>query len=243
MDYYNFNNNNSDSLQTHIPSNFVHCSQYDFGYNYDHMQLSLPNNYNLEANHQHVANTNNSNAFMKIIDVNIKTDDELWVETWLSKIGKIHINLDSIEEIKPLKREQKDKIHSVLQIHKAKYYLKHCFHIMQKLQKTYENLQNDVSTMSSSEWKRKTIEIGALKDEFSSIMANFDNSTIVKMLRKSVETRQKKRRRQKQRKIQHKENIQRLKEDREKMHNNIDQWLLNMKDNAERAKMVSSSLN
>lgn len=239
MAYYNFNVNNSDSLQTHIPSDFVHCSQYGFGYNYNNMQSSFPNNYELEVNCSQSGSASSGNAFVKLNE-NIKTDDELWVETWLSKIGKIHINLDSIEEIKPVKREQKEKLYSGLQIHKAKYYLKDCFYIIQKLQETYENLQNNVSTMSSSEWKRKSVEIGALKDEFSSIMGNFDNSAVVKMLRKTVDMRKKKRIRQKQRKMANREEIQRLREDREKMHNSIDQWLLNMKDNVERAKMVRS---
>lgn len=238
MDHYNFKVNNIE-LQSHLSPNHP---QYDFGYKYDNVQ-SVLNNYDLKPNLQHSGNINDCNVFIKLNDETIKTDDELWVETWLSKTGKIHINLDSsAEKIKPLKKKQKETIHAGLQIHKAKLYLKHCFHIIQKLQKTKENLQNNVSTMTSSDWKSKTVEIGALKDELASLMANFDNSMIVTMLRKTIEIRKKKRRQKKQQKINRRENRQRLKEDAEKMHESIDQWLLNMKDAVDRTKMVSSSL-
>lgn len=239
MDYYNFNFINSVRTQPQA-SSFAQCSQYDFGNNYN-IQLSNQN-YDPEVSYQ-FSNLMNSKVFLKPVDVDeiAKTDDELWVETWLSKIGKIHINLDSVEEIQPVKKKRKATKHGHIQIHTAKHYLKHCFYIIQKLQQTYNVLQNHVATMSSAEWKRKTVEIGTLKDELSSLMSNFDNSATIKMLRKAVEMRKKKRKQQKQRKIEHREHLKKQQEEKNKIHTNIDQWLLNMKDAVDRAKMVSAT--
>jgi len=171
-------------------------------------------------------------------NIDVKTDDELWIETWLSKIGKIQINLNSTVEIKATEDSKKVKpATNVVHIPEAKSSLRNCLHVLNKLENLQEFLRQNASTMSSIDWKKKTMEIGLIKDEFSKLISKFENPDVMIQLRKTVEKRRKKRESQKRRRKQHTENMSQMHENRRKAHKEIDQWLENMKDGVERAKM------
>lgn len=228
MDYYDYNNSN------HIEptSNLINLTQpYVYGIentpaiqNYDPRLAFQGTDFKLGVES----------------DINLKSDDELWIEAWLSKIGKIQINLDSTIEIKPTKPLQKQKSNKqVIQIHQAKHYLKNCINVIQQLEETQNILRTNVTTMSSSEWKKKTIEIGLLKDELNALMSHVDNAAAVTTLKRSLQNRKKKRLQCKNRKVERREQLALMHENRKKLHESIDQWLFNMQDAVERVKMVS----
>ncbi|KAK9701892.1 Programmed cell death protein 7 [Popillia japonica] len=109
-------------------------------------------------------------------EIEHKTDDELYIETWLSKIGKIQINLDStIEIIATKKKSVKKSNRAAVKLTAAKQSLKKCLNIIKKLETIQEELKNNVETLSSADWKKKTIDIGNLKAELSSLTSQFDN--------------------------------------------------------------------
>ncbi|XP_022919433.2 programmed cell death protein 7 [Onthophagus taurus] len=169
--------------------------------------------------------------------VDQKTDDELFIETWLSKIGKIQINLDStinITQTQPKKVSQ-PLIKSPIKISSAKQSLKKCLEIIAKLEETQLELKSNVETMSTNDWKRKTVEIGNLKHEFTTLMAQFETHSL-KQLKRIVSKRSKKRLTQKSRKANKKLERNLRLENHRKAHKEIDDWLENMKDTVERAK-------
>lgn len=180
-----------------------------------------------------------------IKNIDIKSDDELGIETWLSKIGKIQINLNSTIEIK-LQNEPviKNKTNSnYIQIHTARNSLKNCMTVLDKLEYMHTVLKSNASTMSSADWKKNTLEIGVVKDNFSKMISQFENPDTMLQLRKTVELRRKKRLRQKRSRKQKTKNRQVQQETCRKAHKEIDQWLENMKEEVERTKMVNLSFN
>lgn len=87
-----------------------------------------------------------------------------------------------------------------------------------------------MATMSSAEWKQKTIEIGLIKDEFTKIMCKFDNADVLKHLKVSIRNRKKKRLNDRKRRDQKSLAKQEEGEHRKKMHKEIDQWLNSKKE-------------
>lgn len=174
-------------------------------------------------------------------DITVKTDDELWIETWLSRIGKIQINLNSTVEITPMPVQQKPKRDpkNCMQIHVAKNLLKNCLLVINNLQTMQEYLRENAATMSSADWRKNTLEIGSVKNEFSRLFSQFENPSTITHLRKAVENRRKNRECQKRRRKQHREYVNEIHEERKKANKKIDQWLENMKEEVERVKMVS----
>lgn len=172
-------------------------------------------------------------------NIDIKTDDELWIETWLSKTGKIKINLNSTVEVESTENSNIKNVKpmTVIHINAAKNSLKNCLLVLNKLQKMQELLKTNAATMSSTDWKKKTMEIGTIKDEFSKLISQFENPDTMTLLRKAVEKRRKKRDTQKRRRRQHAANMVQMHEERKKAHKDIDQWLENMKEEVERTKM------
>lgn len=174
-------------------------------------------------------------------DITVKTDDELWIETWLSRIGKIQINLNSTVEITPMPVQQKPKRDpkNCMQIRVAKNLLKNCLLVINNLQTMQEYLRENAATMSSADWRKNTLEIGSVKNEFSRLFSQFENPSTITHLRKAVENRRKNRECQKRRRKQHREYVNEIHEERKKANKKIDQWLENMKEEVERVKMVS----
>ena len=167
-----------------------------------------------------------------------KSDDELMIETWLSKIGKISITLNSSTDSKNMPEKIKKTVHRPqIKISSARTSLCKCLSIIQQLNEAKETLQNGVATLSSAEWKRKTIEIGHLKDELSSLMSTFENTSSFDSLKRNLTKRKKKREMQCRRREERRKKLMREKEEREKLHKDIDRWLEDMKDAVERAKM------
>lgn len=169
-----------------------------------------------------------------------KTDDELWIETYLSKIGKINLSLQSNIEIitkkpTPISKLQNKKC---LKIHVAKSLLHRCIKLLEELGKLEDYLRVNVATISSTEWKEKTIEIGQQKDEFTALLSQFDDSSILDQLRKTLNKRKRKRISQKRKKQARKEELADTLKNRQLVHKAIDQWLENMKADVEKAKKV-----
>lgn len=79
--------------------------------------------------------------------------------------------------------------------------------------------------MSSEDWKQKMIEIGTIKDEFTKLMCQFDNPEILTYLKVSMRKRRKKRLNDRKRRDQRLIEKQKAAEDRNKLHQEIDQWL------------------
>lgn len=170
----------------------------------------------------------------------VKTDEELWIETWLSKIGKIQINLNSTIEIPSQNKPKNEKCtKSVIQIHAASNALQNSIRVLEKLESLCELLKLNADKMTSIEWKQKTTEIGIIKEEFSKLFCQFENPIVVTNLRKAVENRRKKRLGQKRRKKENAVNKAILKTEKKEAEKKIDEWLERMKDEVERAKMVS----
>ncbi|XP_060522000.1 programmed cell death protein 7-like [Cylas formicarius] len=157
-----------------------------------------------------------------------KSSDDLWIESWLQQ-NNIYTAIPKLKRINvPL---------NAISIHNAKTSLRDCLLLLEKLSKVHSELEANVSTMSSIEWKQRTVEIGVLKDEFTKLMCKFDNPEVMRYLKTSVLTRKKKRQSHKKqktlRRLQHTKEL----EDRNKLHKEIDHWLLSMHDELEKIKM------
>ncbi|KAF5300135.1 hypothetical protein FQR65_LT09226 [Abscondita terminalis] len=161
-----------------------------------------------------------------------KSDEELWIETWLSKIGKIQINLNSTIELKPIAPIKTNSV----QIHTVKDSLKNCIEVLNNLKTLQEYLKENAATMSTTDWKKKTMEIGIIKEQFSKHILQFENSDTVNKIQRVIEHRRKKRRCQKKRKKLHSDLLSKIRNDNQRAHKDIDQWLENMKEEVERAK-------
>lgn len=174
-----------------------------------------------------------------------KTDDELWIETYLSKIGKININLNSNVEIltqKPGKslttaNSSNNNNKKSLKIHVARSVLHRCLKLLEQLENLERYLRENVANISTFEWKQKTIEIGQQKDEFSALLSQFDDSSVLEQLHKAVRKRKHKRSLIRQRKI-NRNNRKRVESNKKKqlINKNIDQWLEKMKEDVDKVK-------
>lgn len=179
-----------------------------------------------------------NNDPLKFQETTNKNDDELWIETWLSKIGKIDINLDSTIEVKRNDKPKNPPSKCSMTISIAKTSLSRSLQIIDKLQGLQDHMKLNVSTITSIEWKKYTVEIGSLKDELLSLLSHFDNSNTLNRLQYNIKKRKKKRLNESKRKLSIKENIKKEHEESKRVNEAIDSWLVNMKESAEKAKEV-----
>lgn len=154
-----------------------------------------------------------------------KTDNELWVDAWLQRIGKNTVTQKSIPR-------------RSIPLHVAKHHLRNSLLILSKLQGKYEELQKNLHGISASEWERRMAEVDSLKNEYTALMSNIDSPDTLQLLRKSVLNRRKKRERMKRQKEQRRRLKAQEREEREKLHKSIDECLSNMKEAVERVKTV-----
>lgn len=161
-----------------------------------------------------------------------KTDDELWIETYLTKIGKINLNNERKVSRKQVINKSNKK---TLKVHVAVDILRQCTSLLKNLQKLESYLRENVSTIPSNEWKEKTIEIGQQKEEFTNLLLQFDSTTL-ESLKKSLNQRKKKRLLLKLKKKSLKADYERSLKRREIINKNIDDWLEKMKTDIEKAK-------
>lgn len=155
------------------------------------------------------------------------SDDELWVSAWLKNNGK---STNSIPQKAIPKRS--------IPLHVAKHHLRNSLLILSKLQGKFEELQKHLHNVSASEWERRMTEIEGLKNEYTALMSNIGSPDTLQLLRKSVLNRKKKRQRLKRQKEENRRLRALEREEREKLHKNIDEWLSNMKEAVERTRMV-----
>lgn len=92
--------------------------------------------------------------------------------------------------------------------------------------------------ISSAEWKQKTIEVGVLKDQFTKIMTKYENPQTLAVVKRTIDTRRKKRSNQKKRKAFRRQQVEVEFQNRDKIHKSIDQWLQNQREDLEKIKMV-----
>lgn len=170
-------------------------------------------------------NCNNINP--PIVNIYDNTNDLMWVESWLMQ--------NAIMPLPP--KTHTNNMIAHVPINQAKISLKESLQILNKLIDIQNELKLNVDSMSTNAWKQKTIEIGVLKDEFTKLMAKFENPEIVNHLKVSVGKRRKKRARQKQSKLFKRKQLIESQEKRAKLHKDIDQWLASMKEEAEKVKM------
>lgn len=152
------------------------------------------------------------------------TEDAAWLDVWLKKIKKNPSSAASQKRSIPL--------------HVAKHHLRNSLLILSKLQAKTDDLQKNLHGLSSSEWERRMSEVEGLKNEYTALMSNIDSPETLQLLQKSVSKRKKKRQRMKRQKEERRRALAQEREEREKLHKNIDQWLLNMQEAVERTKMV-----
>lgn len=129
-----------------------------------------------------------------------------------------------------------------LSINDAQKSLRECLGLLDKLMKTQQNLQDNVASMSTTEWKQRTIEIGILKDQFTRLMSRFENGEAIFALKRVVDKRKKKRLREKKKKDFWKQKLNEKYDNRNKLHNSVDEWLRSMKEEAEKARMVRKKI-
>ncbi|KAJ8952874.1 hypothetical protein NQ318_006490 [Aromia moschata] len=154
-----------------------------------------------------------------------QSNDELWIESWLQQ----NCVYRSIPKVKVNKN-------NTLSISEAQQLLRECLILQESLTATQQDLQNNVETMSTTEWKQKTIEIGVIKDQFTKLISKFDNGEAIFTLKRAVDKRKKKRANQRKRKTFWQQKLKEKYENRNKAHKSIDQWLMSMKEEAEKAK-------
>lgn len=229
MDYYS--NNNINQIQNNYNASYYEGNYYN---NYVPSSFQTLDPRLKFYNQQYDLNLKESN-------IQNKNDDELWVETWLSKVGKIDINLDStvvIKKVDSVPKKQSNNNKNLIKINVAKNSLAKCLQIINRLQETQDYLKTNVASMSSVEWKKHTVEIGSLKDELLAVMAQFENNDTMRQLKSVVSKRKKKRLNQKKRRVDVRENLLAEKQEQNRINEEIDLWLENMKDSVERVKMV-----
>ncbi|XP_050295533.1 programmed cell death protein 7-like [Anthonomus grandis grandis] len=160
-----------------------------------------------------------------------KSNDELWIESWLQQ-NNIYRPLPNLKKI--------NVPPNAIKISQAKIYLTKCTGLLEKLNKAQHDLEANVSTLSSNDWKQKTIEIAAIKDEFTKIMCKFDNADVFKHLKVSLRARKKKRANKRRTKDQTMSKKQEEIENKNKLHKEIDQWLYNKRHEVEKLKIEES---
>lgn len=169
-------------------------------------------------------------------DIYLKSDDDLFVETWLSKIGKINLQLDSTSIV-----ENKSQIKSK-KVTVSKYKLadiKNMINKWIKLNKRLEELkylmQENIAG-DSTNWDSFKTEIELTKININSIRSKFRESDLI-LMKQCVAKRVKKRKRLKNKRNSLKLFKKEEKEKRQIINKQIDDWLQSMKESVEQAKV------
>lgn len=127
-----------------------------------------------------------------------------------------------------------------LQIGQAKQCLRESLILLNQLEERQNELKSNVGTMESAIWKQKSVEIGQLKDEFTKLTAQFENDALVNELQRQVVKRRKKRKSQKRKRLFQQEVKELEIEKRLKLHKDIDNWLMSMKEATECCRMEAN---
>ncbi|KAL3277174.1 hypothetical protein HHI36_012525 [Cryptolaemus montrouzieri] len=146
-------------------------------------------------------------------EVKQTTCTEPWIDAWLINIGKNNRTLQV-----PL-----NKINAT--ISSARRSLRVCLDILNKLTTISQDLQTNVQKLSSAEWKKKTIKIGHLKENFAKVINNLSNPESIAALQKSIHQRKKKRMNEKKKKILRQTHLKKEIEERRNIDKQIDRWL------------------
>lgn len=177
-----------------------------------------------------------------------RSDEELWVEAWLARLGKIQIKLDSTVVVSTNKNpslspsrnhlhKSKQRVNSTAKcpkISEARGNLSKSFRILSSIESIHQHLDANLSTLSSDEWRLCTVEIGALRDELTVLMTPFEGESFTN-LKRVVKMRRKKRFGQKRQRVMRRKVREREHEGRVKKHEEIDGWL--ERENAEVLRM------
>ncbi|RZC42296.1 hypothetical protein BDFB_004793 [Asbolus verrucosus] len=180
-----------------------------------------PRLYNLASSQPNPRN----DSLSSLLNIDEEKNRQL-IDTWLAEKGKFQLAYYNLR-----------KPRNEITLNVAKKSLKSCLEVVQKLNQMQEELRNNVETMSSTEWKQKTLDIGSLKDEFDKLMLIFEDNPTLSSLKGMVKKRLKKRLNQKKRKKNRQEWLKNKREKQKELHKNIDRWLENKKEEAERLKM------
>ncbi|KAJ8981768.1 hypothetical protein NQ317_002362 [Molorchus minor] len=154
-----------------------------------------------------------------------QSNDEIWIESWLQQ--------NSVYKAIPKVKISKG---STIGISEAQSSLRQCLLLLDSLTNIQQDLQNNFGKMSSTEWKQKTVEIGKLKDHFTRLMSKFEDGEAIFALKRAIDKRKHKRLNSRKRKTFQQQQIKEEYENRKKLHKDIDQWLLKMKQQVEDAK-------
>ncbi|XP_044756837.1 uncharacterized protein LOC123315266 [Coccinella septempunctata] len=171
------------------------------------------------------SNFNNIPYGMPPVQSNITNPTEPWIDSWLVKIGKTQPTLTNAV------KKPKASITS------ARESLRACLDILDKLNAISGDLRTNVQKLSSAEWKKKTIKIGQLKENYSIIMNTLSNPENMTSLQKAVKERKKKRSTQKKKRIQRQEDLKKEREEHRNINQHIDRWLEVKKEEDNRIKM------
>lgn len=177
-----------------------------------------------------------------------RSDEELWVEAWLARLGKIQIKLDSTVVVSANKNRSlspsrnnpvklKQRVISTgkcPKISEARGNLSKSFRILSSIESIHQHLDANLSTLTSDEWRLCTVEIGALRDELTVLMTPFEGENFIN-LKRTVKMRRKKRFAQKRQKVMRRKVREKEHEGRVKKHEEIDGWL--ERENAEVLRM------
>lgn len=167
-------------------------------------------------------------SFPSSLSAKINPDnDRQIIDKWLLEKGKYSLNL-----YYPSKKPPND-----VSINGTKQVMRNCLAIMQKLHNIQMELHKNVDTMSSHEWKQKTQEVGALKEELNKFLTPFEDNRLLTNMKSLLSKRLKKRRNQKARRKLHQDQIKMKKEEQIEKHKVIDQWLESKKEETERMKV------
>nr|CAI5863678.1 unnamed protein product [Callosobruchus analis] len=155
-----------------------------------------------------------------------QSNDEIWIESWLQQ--------NSV--YKPIPKVKITKGDNIT-IREAQNSLKESLILLDKLSKVHQDMLANVDSIPSTDWKQKTLEIGTMKDRFTKLMSKFENGEGIFALKKALDKRKKKRINNKKKKEFRKQQIEEKLLNRAKLHQAIDEWLVNKQEEVEKCKM------
>lgn len=162
------------------------------------------------------------------VEAGQKTEDELWIETFLSKVGKSNSNVTQKPKLTVSKK--------CVKIHVAKSVLHRCLNLLQNLENLQNYLRENVGTISSNEWKEKTNEVGQKKEEFTTLLSQVDDPKTLEQLQRNLNKRKRKRLSKPFKKLSKQKEYEETLNKREVINKNIDKWLENKQEDVEKAK-------
>uniref|UniRef100_A0A1B6CQH6 Programmed cell death protein 7 n=1 Tax=Clastoptera arizonana TaxID=38151 RepID=A0A1B6CQH6_9HEMI len=152
----------------------------------------------------------------------ISSEDQIWIKAWLKKIGKLDV---------PQKKVQK----KCLQIHEMKNLLSTIINITKELENASLTLNVMIKSVNDKEWDQKCSEVESKKKELSQLLQVLKmNSEEEIDIKKKIKKRNAKRNRLKRQRLRMKAERLSNEENRKKLHDQIDSWLDEMRENVER---------